>query len=341
VENLFWNENERSLFVKILFTTDIHGSEVCFRKFLNALKMYKIDVGILLGDLCGKMINPIIKQPDGTHLVHLLGERRKLANDEELQAAQKELAAMGNYYIMTDPEEVEALKAEGKTVHGRIDERATEISLSAGKVEELFRNLVLERLESWMRLAEERLDGSNIQMFMAPGNDDIPETDTILNDSKYIVNADDRKVDINDHEMVTLSWSNPTPWDTPRECSEEEMEKKIERLVSQITNMENAIFNFHAPPHGTMLDECAKLSKDLVPSTEESISAGSTAVSRAIEKHQPLLGLHGHIHESRAVQKIGRTTCINPGSEYTEAILRAALITLEKNKVKNYMFVGG
>ena len=165
--------------------------------FLNALKMYKVDVGILLGDLCGKMINPIIKQPDGTHLVHLLGEHRKLANDEELQAAKKELAAMGNYYIMTDPEEVEALKAEGKTVHGRIDERATEISLSAGKVEELFRNLVLERLESWMRLAEERLDGSNIQMFMAPGNDDIPETDAILNDSKYIVNADDRKVDIN------------------------------------------------------------------------------------------------------------------------------------------------
>ena len=327
--------------MKILFSTDIHGSDVCFRKFLNALKIYKVDVGILLGDLCGKMINPIIKQPDGTYVVHFLGERRKLKTDEDLQSTEKELAAMGNYYILTDPEEVEALKAEGKTVHGRIDERATQISLSAGKVEGLFKKLALERLESWMRLAEERLDGTNIGMFMAPGNDDIPETDAVINDSKYVVNANNRKVDVDGHEMITISWSNPTPWDTPRECSEEEMEQKIEKLIAQIDDMENAIFNFHAPPHGTMLDECAKLSEDLVPSTEESISAGSTAVLEAIEKYQPLLGLHGHIHESRAVQRIGRTTCINPGSEYTEAILRAVLITLEKNKVKNYMFIGG
>ncbi len=327
--------------MKILFSTDIHGSDVCFRKFLNALKIYKVDVGILLGDLCGKMINPIIKQPDGTYIVHFLGEQRRLKTEEDLQSTKKDLAAMGNYYILTDPEEVESLKAEGKTVDGRIDERATQISLSAGRVEDLFRKLVLERLESWMRLAEERMDGSNIEIFMAPGNDDIPETDEVLNDSKYVVNADNRKVDVKGYEMITLSWSNPTPWDTPRECSEEEMEKKIEKLVSQITDMENAIFNFHAPPHGTVLDECAKLSENLVPSTEESVSAGSTAVLNAIKKYQPLLGLHGHIHESRAVQKIGRTTCINPGSEYTEAILRGVLVTLEKNKVKNYMFVGG
>jgi Icc-related predicted phosphoesterase len=270
-----------------------------------------------------------------------LGEQRRLKTEEDLRSTEKDLAAMGNYYILTDPEEVESLKAEGKTVDGRIDERATQISLSAGRVEDLFRKLVLERLESWMRLAEERLDGSNIEMFMAPGNDDIPETDEILNDSKYVVNADNRKVDVKGHEMITLSWSNPTPWDTPRECSDEKLEEKIEKLVSHIVDMENAIFNFHAPPHGTVLDECAKLSEDLVPSTEESISAGSLAVLNAIKKYQPLLGLHGHIHESRAVQKIGRTTCINPGSEYTEAILRAVLITLEKNKVKNYMFVGG
>lgn len=325
----------------MLFATDVHGSDVCFRKFLNALKIYKVDVGILLGDLSGKMINPIIKQPDGTYLVHFLGEQRKLKTEEDLRSAEKELAAMGNYYILTDPEEVEVLKAEGKTVDGRIDERATQISLSAGKVETLFKKLSLERLDSWMRLAEERLEGSNIEMFMAPGNDDIPEMDAVLDDSTYVVNTDNRKVDVKEHEMITLSWSNPTPWDTPRECSDEELEEKIENLVSQVEDMENAIFNFHAPPHGTMLDECAKLSEDLVPSTEESISAGSMAVLDAIKKYQPLLGLHGHIHESRAVQKIGRTTCINPGSEYTEAILRAALITLEKNKVKNYMFVGG
>lgn len=327
--------------IKILFSTDIHGSDVCFRKFLNALKIYKVDVGILLGDLCGKMINPIIKQPDGTYLVHLLGQQRRLKTEEERRATEKELASMGNYYIYTDPDEVEALRAEGKTVAGRIDERAAQISLSSGRVEELFKKLALERLESWMKLAEERLEGSNIEFFMAPGNDDIPEMDAVLNNSTYVVNTDNRKVDVKGHEMITLSWSNPTPWDTPRECSEEEMEEKIENLVSQVTDMSRAIFNFHAPPHGTMLDECPKLSDNLVPSTEETISAGSVAVLNAIQKYQPLLGLHGHIHESRAVQKIGRTTCINPGSEYTEAILKAVLINLEEDKVKNYMFVGG
>ena len=327
--------------VKVLFTTDVHGSDVCFRKFLNALKIYKVDVGILLGDLCGKMINPIIKQPDGTHLTYFLGQRRKLKNDEELETMEKEIAATGNYSVLMSRDEMEVLKAEGKTVEGRIDERAAQISLSAGKVEDLFRKLSLERLEGWIRLAEERLDGTGIELFMAPGNDDILEMDTIIGGSSYVVNADDRKTEIHGHEMITLSWSNPTPWDTPRECSEQELEQKIERLVSTVEDMENAIFNFHAPPHGTMLDQCPKLSKDLVPSTEETTSAGSVAVLRAIKKYQPLLGLHGHIHESRAVQKIGRTTCINPGSEYTEAILSAALITLEKNKVKNYMFVGG
>ncbi len=327
--------------MRILFSTDVHGSEVCFRKFLNALKIYNVEVGILLGDLCGKMINPIISQPDGTYVCNFLGQRRIMKTKEELQSLEKSIAAMGNYYFYTDLEEMEKLKAEGKTIEGRIDERATKISLGAGKIEELFERLVLERLNNWVRLAEERLKGSNIQMFMAAGNDDILEMDTVLDSSTYIVNAGDKKVDVKGHEMITLSWANPTPWDTPRECSEEELEKKIDKLVSQVADMENALFNFHVPPYDTQLDQAPKLSQDLVPSTDQIIPAGSKAVLNAIKKYQPLLGLHGHIHESRGIQKIGRTTCMNPGSEYTEAILRGVIITLEKNKVKDYMFVSG
>ncbi len=311
--------------MRILFSTDIHGSEACFRKFLNALKIYNVEVGILLGDLCGKMINPIVSEPGGTYICNFLGQRRILKTKEELQSLEKKIAAMGNYYFYTDPEEMEKLKAEGKTIEGRIDERATKISLSAGKIEELFGKLVLERLNHWVRLAEERLKGSNIQMFMAPGNDDILEMDAVLDSSTYIVNAGDREVDVKGHEMITLSWSNPTPWDTPRECSEEELEKKIDKLTSQIEDMENALFNFHVPPYDTQLDQAPKLSQDLVPSTDQIIPAGSKAVLNAIKKYQPLLGLHGHIHESRGIQKIGRTTCMNPGSEYTEAILRGAI----------------
>jgi hypothetical protein len=64
-------------------------------------------------------------------------------------------------------------------------------------------------------------------------------------------------------------------------------------------------------------------------------------VRKAIEKFQPLLGLHGHIHESRSAEKIGRTLCVNPGSEYGEGVMRGVVIELEENKVKDYAFTQG
>lgn len=327
--------------VKILYVTDVHGSETCFRKFLNALKIYEVDVGILLGDLCGKMLNPIVKQQDGTFHCSVLGQHKVLKTEEELRSLEKDLASMGNYYFYTDPEEMEVLKAEGKSIEGRIDERAANIALGAGKIEELFKKAVLDRMTHWMELADERLDGSGLDVFMAAGNDDLMEVDAVIDRSASIINADNKVVDIKGYEMITLSWSNPTPWDTERECSEEELGKKIAALISQVQNMETAIFNFHAPPHDTLLDQAPKLSDKLVPSTEKSVATGSTAVLNAIKQHQPLLGLHGHIHESKGVQKIGRTTCLNPGSEYSEGILDGVIVALKKKKVKNLMFVSG
>jgi Icc-related predicted phosphoesterase len=308
---------------------------------LNALKIYKVDVGILLGDLCGKMLNPIVKQPDGTFHCSMLGQHKVLKTEEELRSLEKDLAAMGNYYFYTGPEEMEVLKAEGKSIEGRIDERAANIALGAGKIEELFKKAVLDRMAHWMELADERLDGSGLDVFMAAGNDDLMEVDAVIDSSSSIVNADNKVVDIKGYEMITLSWSNPTPWDTERECSEEELDKKIAALTSQVHNMETAIFNFHVPPHDTLLDQAPKLSDKLVPSTEKSVATGSTAVLNAIKQHQPLLGLHGHIHESKGVQKIGRTTCLNPGSEYSEGILDGVIVALKKKKVKNFMFVSG
>jgi Icc-related predicted phosphoesterase len=69
--------------------------------------------------------------------------------------------------------------------------------------------------------------------------------------------------------------------------------------------------------------------------------AGSTAVRKFIEQVQPLVALHGHIHESAGHVRIGRTLCINAGSEYTEGIVKAALINLEDGKVKGHMLISG
>jgi hypothetical protein len=226
-------------------------------------------------------------------------------------------------------------------VKGRIDARRMKIKIGTGRIEELFQQLVLERLKSWVTLAEERLTDSGVQLFISPGNDDIAKIEEVLAGSRYVVCAADNKVHVKDYEMVSLSYSNPTPWETPRECSEEELARKIDSLACGIGDMEKAIFNFHIPPYGTMLDIAPKISDNLTMSGSETSNVGSKAVLEAIKKYQPLLGLHGHIHESKAIHKIGRTTCVNPGSEYTEGTLKGVIITIDDKNIKNHMFTSG
>ena len=146
---------------------------------------------------------------------------------------------------------------------------------------------------------------------------------------------------VGEHEMITFSWSNPTPWNTPREKTDEEMEPMLEALITQVQNKPNAIFNFHVPPYGYALDLAPELNADLVQAADRKIHVGSRAVAKMIEKYQPLLGLHGHIHESRGAQKGKRTLLINPGSEYSEGILKGVVIVLENRKVKDYIFTSG
>ncbi|TFG64252.1 MAG: metallophosphoesterase [Spirochaetales bacterium] len=327
--------------MKILYVADIHGSETCYRKFLNALTIYKADAGIIMGDLTGKMINPIVKQADGSYIAHVLGSSRRAVTAEEVAKLQKDIASMGNYSFLTEPGEMALLKAEGKSIEGRIDERAASIHLSAGRVDDMFRRLVTERMHSWMDLADERLEGSGIEVFMVPGNDDLLEIDPIIEESKTVTFCDGKNVMVGEYEMISESWSNPTPWETERECPEEELEKKLEAMASRVRNPETAIFNFHVPPYNTLIDQAPKLSADLVPSTDETIPAGSRAVSAIIRKYQPLMGCHGHIHESRGIVTIGRTQCFNPGSEYSEGILRGIIFFLKKDKLKDFMFISG
>jgi len=327
--------------MKLFFVTDVHGSDAAFRKFTAALRVYRVNVGIMLGDLCGKMINPILIQPDKSYTCDFMGQRIVARTPDELNQLQKRIASTGNYYAILETAEMEQLMAEGKTIDGRIDAQVRKIHLGAGKIDELFKQLVVERLKVWNGLMEERLKNSGVKVYIAPGNDDLLEINQVLDDFGYAINTDERKVDVDGYEMITLSWSNPTPWDTPRECSEEELAKKIENLASQIDRMDRAIFNFHVPPYGTQIDLAYKLSKDLVPSVNETVNVGSTAILEAIKRYQPLLGLHGHIHESRGTDSIGRSTCINPGSEYSEGILRGVIITLDDGKLKNVQFTSG
>lgn len=316
------------MLTRIFYVTDLHGSEKCFMKLLKAGEVYDANVIIVGGDITGKMIVPIIKQKDGTWIVNYLGVDRILKKEEEVKKIEQSIRDGGNYPYLTDEKEMEELRADQK------------------KVDELFSKLMIERVQKWLEIAEKRLKDKNLKLFIMPGNDDQFVIDSLFNQFTLILNPEGKVVEIDRyHEMVSTGYTNITPWKCPRDIPEEKLEEKIERMISQVSDVKNSIFNFHCPPYDSGLDTAPKLDENLKPVTGadgfKMIPVGSMAVRRAIEKHQPLLGLHGHIHESRGARLIGRTLCINPGSEYGEGILRGAIVNLEKDKVKGYMLTSG
>lgn len=311
--------------IKIYFTSDIHGSEKCFRKFLNAAKYYKADVIILGGDITGKMMIPIVKLGAGRYSTHFHGNTIVVEGDAELEDIQKQIKFAGFYPYLCSQEEVDFLAS---------DDNAKD---------ELFNQLMMKSVTEWLDLAESRLRDAGIPCYMSPGNDDILQLDPILAGSDYIVCPDNRIIDVEGYEMLSYGYVNPTPWDSAREVSDEELGVHIQEMARQLRNPERAIFNLHAPPYNTGLDVAPMLDKNFKPIVAggeiQTAPVGSRSVRQLIEQYQPLLAVHGHIHESRASTRIGRSLSLNPGSEYGEGILHGAVITLTPKGVKNHLLV--
>lgn len=213
---------------------------------------------------------------------------------------------------------------------------------------ELYEQRLLEqalaRIREWVRYADERLGPSGMKIYFAPGNDDPPAVDEAFVGSSVFVNCEQQVVDLGGIQMASTGWSNPTPWKTPRECTEDQLEERLRSAVAGLSDPAASIFNFHVPPHGTSLDICPELDDDFkvvtVMGAPVQMHAGSTAVRAVVEEFQPLVSLHGHIHESRNAVQLGRTWAVNPGSEYGEGVLCGAIITIKKQKVK-YTFTAG
>lgn len=308
---------------KIYFCTDIHGSTRCWRKLVSAGEFYKVNHVILGGDMTGKAVVPIVQQPDGKYTSNFLG-RKWVLKQKEVDAHKKLIVDAGMYFFDGTPQDFEQLREKKE------------------KVDEIFKDKVIERLREWLAIAEANLRSKHRQIIVAPGNDDQEYVDPILRESEVIVDAEGEVLSLDgNHEMLSSGWTNFTPWHTVRECSEEELMKRIEDMVSQIKNMESSIFSLHVPPFESGLDTAPKLNENMEIDPREMIAAGSTAVRDVIKKHQPMLGLHGHIHEVTGKREIGRTLCINPGSNYTEGILSGVLVTLEDKKVESVVFTSG
>jgi len=250
-----------------------------YRKFLNALPIYGADVAVMLGDLTGKVLVPMVEKSSSTWECTLMGQHVDIETQDELAKVKKTVENSGYYWVHQTRDEFEATRAD------------------PAKIDTLFKRLVLERVQEWLDLADERLEGKPYQMYMCPGNDDWFVIDDMIDAARLIHPCDRRVVEFEGHEMVTSSASNPTPWDTPREMAEADLEVHLQGLCELVKDYETAIFNFHVPPHGYSLDLCPKLDDTLTMSAEEKIHAGSIGAKKMVEKYQPLLGLFGHIHE--------------------------------------------
>jgi Icc-related predicted phosphoesterase len=305
---------------KLFFATDLHASESCFRKLLATPRVYGVGTVLMGGDCTGKMLIPVVtpEAPGGAYRCDWGGESVETADEGEIAEVEKRIRYAGLYPMRVTAAEHEVLRRD------------------SARLGEAFSARMLETVRAWTALAEERLAPTGTHTIMTPGNDDEFDVDEILAASDYVDAPEGRITRIGRHELLSVGWSNTTPWQTPRECPEDELAAKIDALAAQIEDMENAIFNIHVPPYGTGLDNAPKLDDDLRPVQGGTVMVpvGSTAVRDAILRHAPLLSLHGHIHESRGVQKLGRTTCINPGSVYGEGILQGVIVELFPGKVR-------
>lgn len=315
--------------MRLFFASDLHGSDRCFRKFLNAAPFYEADVLILGGDLTGKAILPIVKLGPDRYRARLLTDRVGEMDADALIGFQAQVRDSGFYPWVAEQSEIDAISADA-------DARTA-----------LFAELMRESLTRWFALADERLTPRGLRCFLIPGNDDMAVVDEVIRDSMpdALIDVSRQRSWIDDRlEIVGLAVVNPTPWDSPREAEEPELAVMIAETFAGL-EPGRFIANVHCPPSNTALDQAQALTDDLKPinfgGQPVYRPVGSDAVRSAIERAQPLLGLHGHIHESRGASQVGDTLCLNPGSEYGEGILRGALIDIVDGKVKEHRFVTG
>lgn len=311
----------------IYFASDIHGSERCFFKFLNAGKAYGVDAVILGGDVTGKALVPLVEQANGSFRASLFGKEEKVSDAAELEELEKRIRTQGFYPYRTTPDEYAQMASDPKYLSSVFDE------------------IMRSATERWVEIADSRLRDAGLPCLVMPGNDDIPVVKDVLEEGRWLVQGEDHVVEFGPYQVACLGYSTITPWNSPRELSEAEMAERLDKLIDQIEPGKPVIFNVHNPPAESGTDLAFKLTEDMRIETAGGepvkVPVGSYAVRSAIERVQPVLALHGHIHESRAMASIGRTKVCNPGSLYPDGTLQGVVVTLDGDKVKGFKFVSG
>jgi Icc-related predicted phosphoesterase len=313
--------------LSLYYASDVHGSDQCWRKFLGAGRFYGVEALIMGGDLTGKAIVPIERNGSGTFKATFLGELRSGSSQQELDELEDAIRFNGMYPWLATPDE--------------IAEHASDLDAQS----DLFDAIIVDELERWIDLADERMSKYGIDVYVMPGNDDPWPCDEVIEHASHVVACEDRVVSVGPHEMISCAYSNPTPWDSPRELDESALYDRINRLAEQVEEPSRAIFNLHVPPYDSGLDTAREINPDLTvvykSGAPHEIPVGSTAVRQILEEYQPVLALHGHIHECRGEAQIGRTLAINSGSEYNSGRIHGVTVTLGGDQVLSRQFVIG
>ena len=312
----------------IYFVSDLHGSGVCFRKFINAAPIYGANVLVLGADLAGKAIQQIVRQPGGTWSARFAGVERTVTDGPELAALEKLIADHGYYPYRAEPGELEAMEADGT-------------------LDDLFLRLMRDRLAEWLDIADTRLRPQGVPLYLMLGNDDPPELAEMLDRAPWGVHAEGKVVRLDDeHEMISWGYANTTPWHTYREQDEQQLAAAYAAMADKLEHPERAVFNLHPPPYATQLDDAPALDDELrvqaVLGQVQYTAVGSTAVRDIEAERQPLVGLHGHIHESSGIRRLGkrRGVILNPGSDYSTGALNGALVSLQKDRANAQLVRG-
>lgn len=310
--------------------SDLHAANRAYRKLLNAIKMnvYRAQVVLIAGDLTGKAIVPIIALGHGHYRASFLGQDYDMETEADLVELERAISDIGYYPHRTDQAEIAMLQANPALMH------------------DLFRHKMIERIDEWIALAQERIGGSGVQFYMMPGNDDDFGIDERIACSSTVVNPAGRTLQLNEyHELISFDYANPTPWRTPREWSEDEYYRRIQESAAGVHDIARALFMIHVPPYDSGLDTAPELDKNLRPRVTMGdvlrVPVGSTGVRRALQELQPMVSVHGHVHEAAGQSNIGRTICFNAGSEASQGILRGFVFDLGKDKLDRAFRVQG
>jgi Icc-related predicted phosphoesterase len=247
-----------------------------------------------------------------------------LAEEDRLRA---EINRIGFYSVIAGEDEFERMEDD------------------SAYLSKAFTGAIAEQVEGWCRLADERLD-SKVRCIITPGNDDPLAIDPVLKAAPRIECPERELVEIGPVLLASCGDVTPTPWNTEREFSEDELAERLSAILEPAPNGAKVVANFHNPPYSSGLDFAAELDETLLPvirgGRPSIIPVGSKAVREVIKKYQPVVGLHGHIHESKGAQRIGKTMCFNPGSEYSSDVLRGVLVDFDgAGDYLDFLFTAG